>query len=172
MYIICEGLAKLLAPILPVTADDLWRHLPGPRAASVHLEDFPVVSDLVDSAVLDEWDRLLEVREQVNAALEQKRKDKVIGTSLGAKVVLKASGAVGSLLDRHRAELPMLLNVSDVSLTVASTSGDSTLEVAVEKAPGVKCARCWRFVSTVRSEPEWEGICDRCVEALAEPVNS
>jgi isoleucyl-tRNA synthetase len=66
----------------------------------------------------------------------------------------------------------MLLNVSNVSLTVGSTLGESLVEVEVEKAPGVKCARCWRFVPSVRSEPEWAGICDRCVEALAEPVNS
>ena len=89
MYVICEGLAKLLAPILPVTADDLWRHIPGARSASVHLEDFPRVDGLIDTALLDEWDDLLSVREQVNAALEQKRKDKIIGTSLGARVVLK-----------------------------------------------------------------------------------
>jgi isoleucyl-tRNA synthetase len=70
------------------------------------------------------------------------------------------------LLDRHRAELPMLLNVSEVALTILSTSGDSSVDVETEKAPGVKCARCWRFVPSVRTEPEWAGICDRCVEAL------
>ena len=166
MFVICEGLAKLLAPILPVTADDLWRHIPGSRSASVHLEDFPQVEGLIDDALLTEWDDLLNVREQVNAALEEKRKEKVIGTSLGARVVLRARGPVAALLDRHRGELPMLLNVSEVSLTVVSTTGDSAVEVETEKAPGVKCARCWRFVPSVRTEPEWAGICDRCVEAL------
>jgi isoleucyl-tRNA synthetase len=172
MYIMCEGLAKLLAPILPVTADDLWRHIPGARSTSVHLEDFPRVDGLIDTALLEEWDGLLAVREQVNAALEQKRKDKIIGTSLGARVVLTARGSVAALLDRHRTQLPMLLNVSDVSLTVKSTTGEGGIDVEVDKAPGVKCARCWRYVSSVRTEPEWAGICDRCVEALAEPVNS
>ena len=46
------------------------------------------------------------------------------------------------------------------------------VKVEVEKAPGVKCERCWRYVPTVRSEPDWAGICDRCVDALAETVNS
>jgi len=46
------------------------------------------------------------------------------------------------------------------------------LRAIVEHADGTKCERCWRFVPSVRSEPEWAGICDRCVEALAEPVNS
>jgi len=170
MYIICEGLARLLAPLLPATADDLWRFLPGTRSASVHLEEFPKVDGLSDRALLDVWKRLLEVREQVNAALEQKRKDKIIGTSLGASVVLRASGPVAALLDARRSDLPMLLNVSAVSLHVGSLAGDDVVQVEVDKAAGVKCDRCWRVVPTVRTEPKWAGICDRCVEALAEPV--
>ena len=170
MYVICEGLARLLAPLLPATADDLWRFLPGTRSASVHLEEFPKVDGLSDRALLDVWKRLLEVREQVNAALEQKRKDKIIGTSLGASVVLRASGPVAALLDARRSDLPMLLNVSAVSLHVGSLAGDDVVQVEVDKAAGVKCDRCWRVVPTVRTEPKWAGICDRCVEALAEPV--
>jgi isoleucyl-tRNA synthetase len=166
MYLICDGLARLLAPILPVTADDLWRRMPGQREASVHLAEFPRVDAYVDSALVKEWQRLLEVREVVNAALEQKRKDKVIGTALGASVQIGASGDLGALLERHRAELPMLFNVSDVALRVAPTSSGEDLRVSVDRAPGVKCARCWRFVPSVRTEPEWEGICDRCVDAL------
>jgi isoleucyl-tRNA synthetase len=167
MYVICDGLARLLAPILPVTADDLWRHIPGTRSPSVHLEDFPVVDTLRQPALLETWERLVAVREQVNAALEEKRKEKVIGTSLGARVVLTAGGPVAALLDSRRATLPMLFNVSDVQLTVSSTDGTGQVQVAVERAPGTKCARCWRFVPSVRTEPEWEGLCDRCVEALA-----
>src|SRR6185503_304609 len=87
MYLICEGLARLLAPILPVTADQLWQHIPGRRAASVHLEEFPGVAGFANPELLKTWGSLLEVREKVNAALEEKRKNKVIGTSLGARVV-------------------------------------------------------------------------------------
>jgi isoleucyl-tRNA synthetase len=114
---------------------------------------------------------LLGVRETVNAALEQKRKDKLIGTSLGARVVLTASGPVGALLDSRRDNLPMLFNVSDVALTVGGTEGPDQVRVEVEKAPGVKCARCWRIVPSVRTEPDCAGICDRCVDALAGLVN-
>ncbi|HET9360874.1 MAG TPA: isoleucine--tRNA ligase [Vicinamibacterales bacterium] len=166
MYLISEGLARLMAPILPATADDLWRHIPGARSGSVHLEDFPKVEGLVDRGVLETWQRLLDVRQQVNAALEQKRKDKVIGTSLGARVELRASGPVAELLGRYRADLPMLLNVSEVSLVAAPSAGEDVVQVEVQKAAGEKCARCWRFVPTLRTEPEWAGICDRCVDAL------
>jgi isoleucyl-tRNA synthetase len=166
MYIICDGLARLLAPILPVTADDLWRHLPGQRCESVHLEDLPEVAGLIDTNLVGTWERLLAVRETVNAALEEKRKDKIIGNSLGARVVITARGPVATLLEAHRQHLPMLLNVSDVGLHLGPPAGADEVQVTVEKAPGVKCARCWRFVPSVRTEPEWAGICDRCRDAL------
>jgi isoleucyl-tRNA synthetase len=171
MYRICDGLARLLAPILPVTADDLWRHMPRQQSPSVHLEDFPPVADLRNPALLETWDRLLEVRETVNVALEQKRKDKLIGNSLGAKVTIDASGPIGVLLDQHRAYLPMLFIVSEVALAVGALDGADRLGVSIEKASGVRCDRCWRYVPSTRTEPDWAGLCDRCVEALAEPVN-
>jgi isoleucyl-tRNA synthetase len=167
MYTMCDGLARLLAPILPVTADDLWRHMPGQRGESVHLEDFPAPDGLIDSELAGTWERLLAVRETVNAALEEKRKDKVIGNSLGARVAITARGPIAALIDSHRQHLPMLFNVSDVGLHLGSTDGADDVQVVVERAPGVKCARCWRFVPAVRSEPEWEGICDRCRDALS-----
>jgi isoleucyl-tRNA synthetase len=170
MYRICDGLARLLAPILPVTADDLWRHLPGQRSASVHLEDFPSVADMRDAALLDTWERLMSVRETVNAALEQKRKEKLIGNSLGAQVAIEASGPLGALLEQYRSYLPMLFIVSEVKLTVDAREGADELSVTIEKASGVKCDRCWRYVPRTRTEPDWAGLCDRCVEALAEPV--
>jgi len=175
MYVIAEGLARLLAPILPVTADQLWQHLPAtrtPRAASVHLESLPDASRYENAALLETWDRLLAVREAVNAVLEQKRKDKVIGTSLGARVTIAAAGPVAALLDQHRRDLPMLFIVSEVELALDPSGTADQLTVAVEKAPGVKCERCWRYVAEVRREPEWAGICGRCVDALAEPVRS
>ena len=171
MYLICDGLARLLAPILPVTADDLWRNIPGKRSQSVHLEDFPAVADFEDRALLSTWERLLEVRETVNAALEEKRKGKVIGNSLGARVVMTASGPIGAVLEQHRAYLPMLFIVSDVGLHVGTTEGADTVSVEIEKAQGVRCDRCWRFVPKIHTEADWAGLCDRCVDALAEPVS-
>jgi isoleucyl-tRNA synthetase len=166
MFQICDGLARLLAPVLPVTADDLWRFLPGRRSAAVHLEDFPRVGAWLDTDLLGTWERLLEVRENVNAALEQQRQDKVLAKSLEARVVVTASGPVASLLEEHQALLPTLFIVSDVALHLGANDGPDQVHVAIERAPGVKCARCWRFVPTVGTEPEWAGICDRCVDAL------
>jgi isoleucyl-tRNA synthetase len=178
MYLISEGLARLLAPLLPVTADQLWQHIPGRRSESIHLEEFPKVEAYTDAPLLKRWEALLNVRDQVNAALEEKRKETVIGTSLGARDVINAAGPIGALLKTRCADLPMLFNVSDVELTVRDNGGSTEQEpahapvrVEVEKAPGVKCARCWRFVTSVRTDPDCAGICDRCVDALAGLVN-
>jgi isoleucyl-tRNA synthetase len=172
MYLICDGLARLLAPILPVTADQLWQNLPGTRSASVHLESLPDAAPFENAPLVATWERLLALRETVNAVLEQKRKDKVIGTSLGARVSLAARGPIAALLEAHRRDLPMLFIVSDVALDLGPAEGADDIRVEVEKAGGVKCERCWRFVDKVSTEPAHEGICDRCVDALAETVNS
>jgi isoleucyl-tRNA synthetase len=96
----------------------------------------------------------------------------VIGNSLGAGVTLRATGPIAALLEQNRDNLPTLFIVSDLTLNLGDVTGADALRVEVGKARGVKCGRCWRYVPTVRTEPDWAGICDRCVEALAEPVNS
>ncbi|HVH57012.1 MAG TPA: isoleucine--tRNA ligase [Vicinamibacterales bacterium] len=165
MYIIADGLARLLAPILPVTADDLWRYLPGRREPSVHLAEFPTAAELQawrNDALIERWERLIDVRTVVNAALEVKRQDKTIGTSLGAKVIVTAAGELGRLLNSVRDELAMLFIVSEVDLVVVDAP-DRPIEVLVEKAQGEKCPRCWRMVASVKTDT---GLCDRCTGAL------
>jgi isoleucyl-tRNA synthetase len=165
MYRIVEGLVRLLAPILPVTADELWRALPGERLDCVHLADFPDdVESLRDSAVIDTWEKLIAVRSTVNSGLEAMRQQKVIGTSLEAVVTLSASGETLALLEARRVDLPMLFIVSDVVVR----QGEGELRVDVARAPGVKCVRCWRYVpeSDVSTLPTREGLCSRCVDAV------
>jgi isoleucyl-tRNA synthetase len=174
MYVMADGLARLLAPILPVTADELWRFLPafaeatagkpGTREESVHLAEFPSeVERLIDSELDARWTRLRQIRDEVNGALETARQDKLIGTSLGARVALTAGGDTGVLLRRHEAELPMLFIVSQVTL---NTTGPDGVSVSVSRAEGHKCDRCWRIVPEVSSAPGTEGLCDRCLDAL------
>jgi isoleucyl-tRNA synthetase len=171
MYLMADGLTRLIAPILAFTADELWRFLPGEREESVHIGLFPRETDLtnlVDPALLARWARLISVREQVLAAIEPCRKDKMIGSSLEAKVALFASKDDLALLEPVRNDLPMLFIVSQVTLE----RGDGPLTVRVTPADGVKCERCWRIVPSVSSDLERGGICDRCEDALAEPVSS
>ena len=172
MYVMADGLTRLLAPVLPITAEHLWLALPGTRDESVHLTVFPRKEDvnaLVDADLLSRWERLIEVRDLVLAQIEPLRKDKRIGSSLQARVVLTASGDDLALLRQYAADLPMLFIVSEVQLHAAS--GDAPPAVVIERAGGVKCERCWRYVDKVSTDPAWAGLCDRCQDALAETVN-
>jgi isoleucyl-tRNA synthetase len=171
MYRMVDGLARLTAPILPVTAEQLWKVMPGKREASVHLAEFPEVSALdalVDPDLNTDWQRLLAIRNDVNVGIEARRKEKLFGTSLGAQVVITASGDDLALLRKYESSLPMLFIVSEVRVL----EGGNELLIEIGKATGSKCDRCWRVVPSVASDTDHQGLCDRCVDALAEPVGS
>ncbi|HWW87267.1 MAG TPA: isoleucine--tRNA ligase [Vicinamibacterales bacterium] len=177
MYIMADGLTRLIAPILPVTADQLWHSLPGDREESVHIGFFPEQKEIEgfkDEELAERWKRLIEVRDLVLAEIEPLRKSKQIGSSLQAKVVLSATKPDLSLLERYRRDLPMLFIVSEVELRPAPSGATGSggpqpvVSVTIERAGGVKCERCWRYVPRVSSDPAWAGLCDRCLEALTD----
>jgi isoleucyl-tRNA synthetase len=187
MYTMADGLARLLAPILPVTSDELWHHIPGAREESVHLAEFPQLNELQglrDPWLEKRWESLVEVRGVVNIKLEEQRTKKEIGSSLQAAVTLDVDHIpTAALLRRHLSDLPMLLIVSEVKLSeqVAKGPAFSDVElhaalseggqrsfdtVSVSRADGVKCERCWRIVPKVSTQPATVGLCDRCIDAL------
>jgi isoleucyl-tRNA synthetase len=176
MYLMADGLTRLMAPILSFTSDELWRFLPGRREESVHIAVFPARAELetlVDRDLLERWTRLIDLREQVLAEIEPLRKDKRIGSSLQAKVVVEAAHADLAFLEPYARQLPMLFIVSEVELRRAPepAAKPPVRSVTIERATGVKCERCWRYVPAVSTDPAWAGLCDRCQEALAQPVN-
>lgn len=183
MYVIADGLARLIAPILPVTADELWRHLPGRHEGSVHLAEFqPDLDELVDRDLTARWLGLIKIREDVNKAIEHARQSKVVGSSLAASVAIHTTDEhTATLLREHLDDLPMLFIVSRVTLD-HHQAGDSAegnasvvetgpLTIRVERAPGVKCERCWRYVSQASQDGGVRGICERCSRALDEAVS-
>ena len=171
MFFIVDGLARLLAPILSVTMDEVWRALPGEREPSVHMALFPAgLEDWTDTALLERWALLGAVRNQVNLQLEQKRQEKVIAANLSARVKLIAMGDTVALLHDYSDFLPTLFGVSQVEVQESDLTSH-IVHVTVEKADGIKCERCWRYVPEVSRSPELTGICSRCVDALAEPVS-
>jgi isoleucyl-tRNA synthetase len=166
--------------VLPFTMDELWGHLPGPREDSVHLADFPSGLDaLADEALVDRWSRLLRLRAVVNAEIERLRQQKAIGTSLEARVDVEATGETARLLQRYEHDLATLFMTSQASLqavpAIEGDEGDPRLwteaagsaRVTVGRADGVKCQRCWRYVPAVSRDPELEGLCARCENAVA-----
>jgi isoleucyl-tRNA synthetase len=105
------------------------------------------------------------VRENVNGAIEFVRQQKQVGTSLEAQVHVRAGGESYRLLDRYRADLPMLFIVSKVVLE-QDPSGADELAVTVSRADGIRCVRCWRYVPEVAQDEVHAGLCDRCLDAV------
>lgn len=170
LYIIADGLTRLLAPILSFTADELWRYLPARTFDSVHIAMFPDQAELealADLTLLQQWEQLSRLRERVLAHIEPLRKDKVIGSSLQARVVLTANEKELAFLESYAAHLPMLFIVSEVELRGGDVDGDAGPQITIERTGGVKCERCWRYVPTVSAAPASEGLCPRCEDALA-----
>ena len=173
MYVMADGLTRLLAPILSFTADELWRYLPSRDGESVHLSAFPSAEDLKplrNQELLGRWSRLTALRERVVAQIEPLRKDKQIGSSLQAKVVLSAGDGDLAFLEAYADQLPMLFIVSEVELRASNGSSEprSDTQVEIGRATGVKCDRCWRYVPAISHDPEWAGLCERCQHAMAE----
>jgi isoleucyl-tRNA synthetase len=149
----------------------LWASLPYRKEPSVHIARFPDHTDLLafaDAELVQRWNELVAIRELVLARIEPLRKDKQIGSSLQAKAIVSAPPAVLELLERHAADLPKLFIVSSVELR---PSRNELTEVAIERAAGVRCDRCWRYVAAISTDPAWEGLCDRCQDALAETIH-
>jgi isoleucyl-tRNA synthetase len=175
LYKIADALARILAPILVFTADEIWENLPkvsdDERLASVHLAELPKVEAARDEETAARWEQIFEVRDMVLRALEEARIAKVIGSSLEARVNISADGETYRLLESYLDNLRYIFIVSQVNLTSAQAGGASetnALAVTIERAAGEKCERCWNYSTRVGESSRYPTACERCVEALAE----
>jgi isoleucyl-tRNA synthetase len=164
------ALTKLMAPLLTFTAEEIWDSLPESQreVPSVHLTQFPQANPRYRDVELEKrWERLLAVRTTVQGELETKRREKLIGAPLEAKVLIQANAETYDFLKTYESDLPGLFIVSQVELKKAQhpvPAPDVTVEVL--KAEGKKCVRCWNYRSTVGEDKTHPELCDRCVEAI------
>ncbi|HEV7799152.1 MAG TPA: isoleucine--tRNA ligase [Pyrinomonadaceae bacterium] len=169
LFKITDALARLLAPILVFTADEIWENMPADsaRPAFVHLEQLPEESGERDDSLLENWERLFEIRDDVLQSLEEARVGKQIGSSLEARLEISAAGESYDLLSRYRPELRYLFIVSHVDV-MRLDEGDKEVGVRVFPAEGKKCERCWNYSTRVGESTRYPNVCERCVAALAE----
>lgn len=158
-------LAKLIAPVLPFTADETWSFLPGSRTESVHLADFPrAEAGLRDAELESRWEKLLNVRAVVLVELEKARQSGLIGKALDAQVHIEPdTEATRGLLEKFGRLLDTVFIVSQVRVATA-TAGQ--VRVKVSPAAGRKCVRCWRWTEDVGSDRAHAELCARCVDVL------
>lgn len=173
LWELAETLTRLLAPIMPHVAEEVWQVLPGcpARHESVHLASFPAPGDgWRDPALAEDWRRLREVRERFNAALEPlkpraKNDDTyLLKSSMEAVVELAVGPEWRPLVERYENELGTLLMAPVVRVEYSEDPG---LEVRIARAPGPRCARCWLCYPSVGSVAAHPELCARCAEAIA-----
>lgn len=164
-----------LAPMLPFTAEEAWLARYPSEDGSVHLELFPEVpSSWRDEALAEKWRKVRNVRRVVTGAIEIERAGKRIGSSLEAAPIVYVSDPdlFGALVD---------IDLAEVAITSAATlvEGDGPPEafrldevkgVAVEVglAEGTKCARSWKILASVGSDPAYPDVSPRDAQALRE----
>ena len=176
IYHILDTLARLMAPILAFTAEEIWNFMPGRKmnSESVHMTSLPVVNEAwKDEQLAEEWKKIIEIRGEVTKALEEARVKKIIGHSLDASITLYADDDLYDILEKYTDELRTIFIVSEASLMKGEKSEGifksldiEGLSIQVEPASGEKCERCWIHDFSVGADSEQPTICSRCQDAL------
>ena len=173
MYDTLTALLKLMSPIIPHTADEMWSYLQHEEAESVQLTDMPDAREETDEdfALMARFTELMEVRDDVLKALEEARNGKVIGKSLEAAVTVYVPEDLKVLLTSGDIDFAQFFIVSGFRIggNLENSPADATgsrVRVVVEKAEGEKCARCWSVPGTVGENPEHPELCARCADVV------
>ncbi|MBQ9898284.1 MAG: isoleucine--tRNA ligase [Ruminococcus sp.] len=166
MYRILSALARLAAPIISFTAEEIWSFMPhtsGDDTESVFLNQMPEKSGMTFSPeFVDKWSFIYSARESANKALEEARNAKLIGKSLEAKITVKASADDYDRCCAISDHLAEILIVSAVE--VVKGEGETSFEVS--KAEGEKCERCWCYSKYVGTNHTHPTLCERCTIAI------
>jgi len=181
LYLLADGLCRLMAPILCFTAEEIWQELlslngrPAWEGESVHAQLFPQpLVEKPDVALNERWERLMRFREESNKSLEIARNDKVIGTGLEARLIIQApDDDWREFLESFGDGLHSLLITSAVELGQVGEGAFRSeaipgLAIEVGTAHGDKCARCWHYTEDIGRAERWPEVCARCVEHISE----
>ncbi|WP_337028469.1 isoleucine--tRNA ligase [Pantoea eucalypti] len=178
LWHIVEALVRWMAPIMSFTADEIWGYLPGERAQYVFTEEwYQGLFGLAEDEALNDayWAELLKVRGEVNKVIEQARADKRIGGALEATVTLYADPELAAKLHALGNELRFVLLTSGAQVADYALANDEAqqsellkgLKIALHKAEGEKCQRCWHYTTDVGQNPEHAEVCGRCYTNVA-----
>lgn len=173
IFILVKEMSIVMSPILSFTADEIWEYIPYYKDKSefVFLEKYPDLLS-VDVSILEKFDRLIEIKKDVNKALEIARTAKLIGHPLDAKVELYLTDRDLEIcsLDEGLEKLFIVSelyvrDINDASGNIyCSDSGDIKVKVYVSE--NQKCERCWVRSDTVGKNSEHPTLCKRCVDNI------
>jgi isoleucyl-tRNA synthetase len=164
-----------LAPILVFTCEEGWTSR-DPAAGSIHLEQFPTApAAWRDDALAKRWEAIRRARSVVTGALEKAREAKTIGSSLEARprVYVDDPELTAALAEVDFAEVCItsglvLASGEEAPADAFRLPDVSGVAVVVERAPGVKCARSWRYFDPATADPDYPDVSPRDAAALRE----
>ncbi len=177
MYKILSALARLIAPVMSFTSEEIWRYMPhadGDDKESIMLNQMPEKTSLkVDDAFIEKWNLIYQLRADATKALEVKRAEKYIGASLEAQVTIHCMSEENcKKLMEYKDQLCKVFIVSNVEI-VNNTDGQFKSDIfgdeysySVEKAAGEKCERCWIYSDTVGHCEDHPTLCERCAKEI------
>lgn len=179
LYHIAQALVRWMAPILSFTAEEVWRFMPGKKSESIFLETwYTDLAKLSEDETMNQayWEKIRAVRDAVNKEIENQRNAGKIGSALEAEVNLYSGPHIKQQLDALENELRFVL-ITSAANVIAEHSGpvDTVttdvpgLSLKIEATTHAKCERCWHRRSDVNKNPDYPGLCGRCVENVAGP---
>jgi isoleucyl-tRNA synthetase len=186
MWHVTESIVRWLAPVLAFTAEEMWRHLHGPRAASVFLSTWHELPQL--PAELIDWPALMALRADVARELERLRAAGEIGAPLDAQLHIWATPQPYRRLRALGDELRFFMITSKATVhelrgspqepapalppagAVAAPGFEAgEVWIQVQADPDPKCVRCWQRRPDVGASEEHPLLCARCITNLALP---
>ena len=177
LFLIVDAMAKLFAPILAFTGDEIWQAMPhrdGDDVRNILLNRMPENFETyaLDAEAMNKWAAAMKLRQDVNGVLELARAEKRIGKALEAHVALSAgddaSREVAAVVEGlNLAELCIVSSCAweapEAGATVGKGANFPGLTVAVTEARGVKCPRCWMH----SEQADENGLCPRCAGVIS-----
>ena len=174
LWLIVDAMAKLFAPILAFTCDEIWQSMPhreGDDGRNILLNQMPesFAAYALDEAAMDKWATIMKLRQDVNGILEKARADKRIGKALEAHVTLQTENAAikAACEGVNLAEIFIVSSCDWEAAAEGATTGNGTnlpqVTIGVTEARGEKCPRCWMH----STEADENGLCKRCAAVIA-----
>ncbi|MET0541406.1 MAG: class I tRNA ligase family protein, partial [Variovorax sp.] len=158
LWHISQAMLRWMAPFLSFTAEEAWA-LVG-DGHSIFAQKFSRF-DAPDEALLAKWNRIREIRDDVNKQIEAVRAEGKVGSSLQANIELTAGPEDHALLASLGEDLKFVFITSAISLIAGSA-----VSTQVKVSTDTKCERCWHYRADVGHDAAWPTICGRCTSNL------
>ena len=167
------SLVKMVSPIMPFTAHEIWEHLKEKTELekNIHLSLWPEMERHVDEPLTADWTKLEELREDMKKVLEAERSAGIIGHSLDARLIVYSEDeSEAAFLKKHLDDIKRINIVSEVAFehveNMTACDKHERIMVFAEKSVHGKCERCWEYSESVGDDEKRPELCSRCINVL------